>query len=107
MPAGRLLAQSPATRTFNPQEPIPFDGAVVRGSLPNGLQFFIRQNARPAKRVLLRLAVKAVRAGLASRVRTELPALEAIYLNELMTTRDATEGLQAFLDKRSPAWRHE
>ena len=55
----------------------------------------------------LRLAVKAVRAGLASRVRTELPALEAIYLNELMTTRDATEGLQAFLDKRSPAWRHE
>ena len=59
LPAGRLLAQSPATRTFNPQEPIPFDGAVVRGSLPNGLQFFIRQNARPAKRVLLRLAVKA------------------------------------------------
>ena len=55
----RLLAQPPAARTFNPQEPIPFDGAVVRGSLPNGLQFFIRQNTRPAKRVLLRLAVKA------------------------------------------------
>jgi cyclohexa-1,5-dienecarbonyl-CoA hydratase len=55
----------------------------------------------------LRLAVKAVRAGLAARVRTELPALEALYLNELMTTRDATEGLRAFLDKRSPAWRHE
>jgi cyclohexa-1,5-dienecarbonyl-CoA hydratase len=55
----------------------------------------------------LRLAVKAVRAGLAARVRTELPVLEAIYLNELMTTHDAPEGLQAFLDKRSPAWRHE
>src|SRR5262245_43711290 len=57
--SGGLLAQSPAARTFNPQEAIPFDGAVVRGSLPNGLQFFIRQNSRPAKRVLLRLAVKA------------------------------------------------
>jgi zinc protease len=57
--AERSLAQSPAARTFNPQEPIPFDGAVVRGTLANGLQFFIRQNPRPAKRVLLRLAVKA------------------------------------------------
>jgi zinc protease len=48
-----------AAQSFNAQEPIPFDGAVQRGTLPNGLQFFIRQNARPAKRVLLRLAVKA------------------------------------------------
>src|SRR5258708_12337211 len=44
---------------INPQTTIPFDAAVHRGTLPNGLQFFIRQNARPAKRVLLRLAVKA------------------------------------------------
>src|SRR5262245_43533801 len=52
-------AQQTASPTFNAQEPIPFDAAVRRGTLPNGLQFFIRQNARPAKRVLLRLAVKA------------------------------------------------
>lgn len=53
----------------------------------------------------LRLAVRAVRADLASRIRTELPALEALYVNELMTTADAVEGLTAFLDKRRPAWR--
>ena len=52
--AGTGLAQ-----TFNTQEAIPFDAAVRHGTLPNGLQFFIRQNARPAKRVALRLAVKA------------------------------------------------
>ena len=29
-----------------------------------------------------------------------------IYLEELMTTEDALEGLQAFVEKRSPVWRH-
>ena len=42
-----------------PQDTIPFDAAVRTGTLPNGLKYFVRQNARPAKRVLLRLAVKA------------------------------------------------
>ncbi|MGE0449610.1 MAG: M16 family metallopeptidase [Vicinamibacterales bacterium] len=39
--------------------PLPFDSAVRTGTLPNGLRFFIRRNARPEHRVALRLAVKA------------------------------------------------
>src|SRR5688572_16498296 len=56
-----LRAQVPQTASpaFDPQETIPFDSAVLRGTLPNGMEFFVRQNARPAKRVALRLAVKA------------------------------------------------
>jgi cyclohexa-1,5-dienecarbonyl-CoA hydratase len=54
----------------------------------------------------LRLAVRAVRAGLVATLRSELPRLEAIYLDELMRTHDATEGLTAFLEKRSAVWRH-
>ncbi len=38
---------------------VPFDEAVRRGTLPNGLAYFVRQNGRPASRVVLRLAVKA------------------------------------------------
>src|SRR6185436_20085239 len=49
-----LLAQ-----TFNLQDTIPFDTAVRTATLPNGLKYFVRQNSRPAKRVSLRLAVKA------------------------------------------------
>ncbi|HUF47717.1 MAG TPA: enoyl-CoA hydratase/isomerase family protein [Vicinamibacterales bacterium] len=54
----------------------------------------------------LRHAVRAVRAGLVRRLRAELPALERLYLGELMPTADAVEGLQAFLQKRTPVWRH-
>jgi zinc protease len=38
---------------------IPFDSAVTRGTLPNGLTYYIRKNTRPEKRVLMQLAVKA------------------------------------------------
>jgi zinc protease len=53
-----LLAQAPA-RSFPLDDVIPLDSAVKAGSLPNGLRFMIRANGRPAKRVALRLAVKA------------------------------------------------
>ena len=59
--AGVVVAQSqPAAppRTFNLQDTMPFDAAVHTATLPNGLKYFVRQNSRPAKRVLLRLAVK-------------------------------------------------
>ena len=33
--------------------------------------------------------------------------IEDIYLKELMKTKDATEGLAAFLAKRKPVWKNE
>ena len=54
----------------------------------------------------LRHAVHAVRLDLVTKLRTELPALEAQYLNQLMHTSDAVEGLTAFIEKRAPAWRN-
>ncbi|MEI8313750.1 MAG: pitrilysin family protein [Verrucomicrobiota bacterium] len=40
-------------------EALPVDPAVRTGQLPNGLTYFIRKNAKPEKRVELRLAVNA------------------------------------------------
>ena len=54
----------------------------------------------------LRRAVRAVRIGLEARLRSELPRLERLYLDDLMATADAVEGLEAFLAKRQPQWRH-
>src|SRR5215218_5674469 len=55
-----VFTQTPAaTPRFNPQDQIPFDRATQAGTLPNGLKYFVRKNARPEKRVSLRLAVKS------------------------------------------------
>ena len=52
----------------------------------------------------LRLAVKAIRADVVAAVAHRLPEIERLYLEELMKTADAREGLMAFLEKRTPHW---
>jgi zinc protease len=44
---------------FKPSDPIPTDPQVKIGRLPNGLRYYISKNAKPAKKVELRLAVNA------------------------------------------------
>jgi zinc protease len=39
--------------------PLPVDSKVTIGTLPNGIRYYIRQNARPEKRAELRLVVNA------------------------------------------------
>jgi zinc protease len=54
-----LVAQPPARpQAINLQAKVPFDTAIRTATLPNGLQYFIRQNTKPAQRVSMRLAVK-------------------------------------------------
>jgi zinc protease len=47
------------SRTFPLNATLPLAPDIRTGTLPNGLKFYIRKNARPEKRVSLRLAVKA------------------------------------------------
>lgn len=54
----------------------------------------------------LSFAVKAVREPLAELACARLDDVEALYLEKLMATRDAGEGLAAFIEKRQPKWEH-
>ncbi|MGZ8868020.1 MAG: enoyl-CoA hydratase/isomerase family protein [Thermoanaerobaculia bacterium] len=53
----------------------------------------------------LRLAKKAFRLAGADDFKERLAAVEKLYLDELMTTADAAEGLHAFLEKRPAEWK--
>ena len=52
----------------------------------------------------LRFAVRAARYDLVYRIRRKLAEVERLYLEELMATNDAVEGLSAFIAKRPPVW---
>ncbi|MEX1073615.1 MAG: cyclohexa-1,5-dienecarbonyl-CoA hydratase [Burkholderiales bacterium] len=51
-------------------------------------------------------AVRAAREPFAELARARLDDVEALYLEKLMATRDAKEGLAAFMEKRAPRWEH-
>jgi cyclohexa-1,5-dienecarbonyl-CoA hydratase len=60
----------------------------------------------PRSAAALACAVSAVRAPRVRELRERLAEVERLYLQRLMTTRDANEGLAAFLERRTPAWEH-
>ncbi len=57
-PAGRD-ASAASVASYGLTQLMPVDPEVVVGTLPNGLRYYVRPNARPARRVELRLVVKA------------------------------------------------
>jgi crotonobetainyl-CoA hydratase len=54
---------------------------------------------------VLSLARRAARMGSRSAFEAALREAERLYLEELMRLPDAVEGLNAFLEKRAPAWK--
>ena len=68
---------------------------------------YFREHLEPKSASSLRYAVMAARCDFAARVKGKLEKLERMYLDGLMHTHDAVEGLQAFLGKRGAQWRHQ
>jgi cyclohexa-1,5-dienecarbonyl-CoA hydratase len=67
---------------------------------------YFNEHLKPKSASSLRLAVKAARLDYAARMRAKIATVERLYLDELMKTHDAVEGLEAFLGKRTAQWQH-
>ncbi|MHA2167951.1 MAG: enoyl-CoA hydratase/isomerase family protein [Candidatus Hodarchaeales archaeon] len=57
--------------------------------------------------VVLQHTKKAINFGINSNFESKLDFVEKQYLEELMATHDANEGLNAFMDKRKPEWQNK
>ncbi|MFO7460643.1 MAG: enoyl-CoA hydratase/isomerase family protein [Desulfatiglandales bacterium] len=75
-------------------------------TLEQETQAFVRPFLKLSAEVL-RQTKQAVTAGLRDDLEPSLKEIEDIYLNQLMKTHDAQEGLKAFLEKRKPTWKNE
>jgi cyclohexa-1,5-dienecarbonyl-CoA hydratase len=67
---------------------------------------YFDKHLAPKSAAALAHAVRAAREPFAELARARLEDVEALYLEKLMATRDAREGLEAFMQKRAPKWEH-
>lgn len=74
--------------------------------LGNETSVFLKPYLKLSAQVL-RSTKKAMTAGLMDDLEPSLKVIEDIYINELMKTHDAQEGLNAFMEKRKPEWKNE
>lgn len=69
------------------------------------LEYF-EKNLAAKSAAALGYGVQAVRSEYAAAANKRLLTVERLYLDGLMKTHDAAEGLHAFLQKRNPKWEH-
>ena len=79
---------------------------VAKDDLNSATQDFLKPYLKLSAEVL-RKTKKAITAGLMDDFEPSLKVIEDVYLNELMLTADAQEGLNAFMEKRKPVWKNE
>ena len=77
------------------------------GTLDRTVDAWFARMLAPHSAAALRHGVAALRMALQSHVRTVLPEIERLYLDDLMRTHDAVEGIAAFCARRQPTWTGE
>ena len=77
---------------------------VEKGNLDAAVIDFFQKKFHPKSASSIRIAHKASRVFLTDFYDKHIAKVEKIYLEDLVKTADANEGIRAFLDKRAPKW---
>jgi cyclohexa-1,5-dienecarbonyl-CoA hydratase len=67
---------------------------------------YFEEHLEPHSASSLRFAVRAIRLDFGRDLERRVREMEHLYLDELMKTEDATEGIVAFMEKRAPVWKN-
>lgn len=79
---------------------------AVTADPEKALHDYLSEHILPKSAAALQFAVKAARYDFYRTFLQHLEAVEKLYLQELMATEDADEGIRAFMEKREPKWVH-
>ena len=71
------------------------------------LEEFVSEHILPKSAAALRFAVKSSRFEMHQVFLKNIDVVEKMYVQELMETQDANEGIQAFMEKRKPVWKNK
>jgi cyclohexa-1,5-dienecarbonyl-CoA hydratase len=82
------------------------DRVVPAAALDAAVEDWFVTQLAPRSAAALAHAAEAARAGTVRVVPALLADLERQYLDRLMRTHDASEGIAAFIERRSPQWRN-
>jgi cyclohexa-1,5-dienecarbonyl-CoA hydratase len=82
------------------------NAVVPAGSLNEAVDAYVNAHFVPRSALSLRLATKAIREPNRADFERRLDHAERVYLEDLLPTHDGVEGIQAFIDERSPDWRN-
>jgi cyclohexa-1,5-dienecarbonyl-CoA hydratase len=77
------------------------------GELIGTAREWFDRRLQPRSRVALAAAAQASRIPLRSMAEPAIAAAEKLYLERLLHTNDAAEGVRAFLEKRAPRWKDQ
>jgi cyclohexa-1,5-dienecarbonyl-CoA hydratase len=111
----RLIPEKKALELILTGEPITAEQAeqlglvnrvVAAGELESEAATFSRLLLAQSAQVTM-LARKAARLVPLAMLESSLREAERIYIEQLIPTEDASEGLRAFLEKRAPAWKNK
>ena len=79
---------------------------VVPSAMLEGKTLELLSKFRELSAAALEHAKKAIDLGQGRSLDSALKEVENMYLHELMKTYDAVEGINSFVEKRKPVWRH-